>query len=132
INLGSKVKALPEDGSIPHMPDWRWIHTPGHSPGHVSLFRESDRTLIAGDVFVNVKQESLYKVITQEKEINGPPRYLTTDWEAAKQSLEKVKALKPEIAITGHGHPLSGMELKEGLDDLLDNFDEEAIPDYGK
>ena len=50
-----------------------------HTPGHISLFREKDRTLIAGDAFVTVKQEYLYKVITQEQEISGPPRYLTTD-----------------------------------------------------
>ena len=84
VDLGHHVEALPFDGSVPHMPGWRWIHTPGHTPGHISLFREEDRTLIAGDAFVAVKQESLYKVITQDKEINGPPRYLTTDWNAAK------------------------------------------------
>lgn len=38
--------------------------------------------------FVNVQQESLYKVIKQEREINGPPSYLATDWEAMKQSIE--------------------------------------------
>ncbi|MEC2531108.1 MBL fold metallo-hydrolase, partial [Bacillus cereus] len=79
IDLGNSVKALPIDGTVPHMPEFRWIHTPGHTPGHISLFREKDRTLIAGDAFVTVKQEYLYKVITQEQEISGPPRYLTTD-----------------------------------------------------
>ena len=53
------MQALPEDGSIPHLPDWEWIYTPGHSPGHVSFFREKDLTLIVGDAFVTVKQESL-------------------------------------------------------------------------
>ena len=46
-------------------------YTRTHS-GHISLFREKDRTLIAGDAFVTVKQEYLYKVITQEQEISGP------------------------------------------------------------
>lgn len=112
--------------------DWRWLHTPGHAPGHISLFREKDRALIAGDVFVNVKQESLYKVLTQEREINGPPRYLTTDWEAAKQSVEKVAALKPEVEVTGYGHPVQGRTLSEGLEKLVGEFAERAIPDYGK
>ena len=40
------------------MPGWRWVHTPGHTAGHVSLFRDADRTLIAGDAFVTTKQES--------------------------------------------------------------------------
>lgn len=132
VNLGNNVEALPEDGTVPFLDDWCWIHTPGHAPGHVSLFRERDRALIAGDVFVNVEQESLYKVLTQKKEINGPPRYLTTDWQAAKESVEKVAALQPEVAVTGHGHPVSGEELKEGLNKLVEEFDEVAVPDYGR
>src|SRR5690606_21003093 len=80
IDISEHVSALPEDGTIPHMSGWKWIHTPGHTPGHVSIYRESDQVLIAGDAFVTVKQESLYKVLTQEQEISGPPRYLTTDW----------------------------------------------------
>ena len=59
INLGDHAIALPSDGSIPGMPDWKWIPTPGHTEGHVSLFREKYRTLIVGDAFCTVKQESL-------------------------------------------------------------------------
>ncbi|WP_142505425.1 MBL fold metallo-hydrolase [Melghirimyces algeriensis] len=132
VDLGNNVEALPADGSIPYMPGWRWIHTPGHTPGHISLFRDEDRSLIAGDAFVTVKQESLYKVITQEKEINGPPRYLTTDWDAAEESVKKLEALKPAVAVTGHGHPMSGEELSKGLQILVNEFDRIAIPDYGR
>lgn len=53
------------------MKGFRWIHTPGHSPSHISLFREEDGCLIVGDAFVTVKQESLYKVLTQELELAG-------------------------------------------------------------
>jgi glyoxylase-like metal-dependent hydrolase (beta-lactamase superfamily II) len=42
------VMPLPPDGVVPFLPDWRWIHTPGHTPGHVSFYRESDGSLIAG------------------------------------------------------------------------------------
>ncbi|MFD1396386.1 MBL fold metallo-hydrolase [Kroppenstedtia eburnea] len=132
VNLGSHVTALPGDGSIPHMSGWRWIHTPGHTPGHISLFRDQDRSLIAGDALITVKQDSLYQMITQEKELNGPPRYLTTDWNAAKESVKKLAALKPAAMVTGHGHPLSGKELAEGLDQLVREFDSRAIPDYGR
>ena len=103
VDLGNNVEPLPSDGSIPNMPGWQWIHTPGHSPGHISLFREKDHSLIVGDAFVTVKQDSLYNVLTQELEISGPPRYLTTDWGAAKESVIRLEALKPKIAITGHG-----------------------------
>jgi len=132
INLGSHVQALPSDGSVPHMDGFRWLHTPGHSPGQVSFFRDSDKTLIAGDAFITVKQDELYKVLTQEKELHGPPRYLTTDWKAAKASVEKLRDLHPEVAVTGHGLPMSGEELSNGLDELVSDFDRVAVPDYGK
>ncbi|OUB91153.1 MBL fold metallo-hydrolase [Bacillus thuringiensis serovar medellin] len=132
IDLGNSVKALPIDGTVPHMPEFRWIHTPGHTPGHISLFREKDRTLIAGDAFVTVKQEYLYKVITQEQEISGPPRYLTTDWKAAKESVIKLEKLKPLTAVTGHGIPMSGELLSTNLKTLVQEFDKIAVPDYGK
>lgn len=132
INLGMHVHELPTDGTVPHLKGFRWIHTPGHAPGHVSFFREEDRVLIVGDAFVTVKQDSLYKVFTQELEISGPPRYLTTDWEAAKRSVHTLKNLNPEIAVTGHGLPMSGLILKESLEKLDSQFDEIAIPDYGR
>ncbi|MFG6147440.1 MBL fold metallo-hydrolase [Halobacillus sp. B23F22_1] len=132
IDLGSNVEPLPADGNVPHLPDWQWVHTPGHTPGHISLFREHDRTLIAGDAFVTVKQESLYKVVTQKKEVSGPPRYLTTDWDSARASVEKLEALKPATAITGHGQPLIGKELAQGLEKLVRDFDKIAVPDYGR
>ncbi|WP_010270933.1 MBL fold metallo-hydrolase [Paenibacillus senegalensis] len=132
IDLGSHVRMLAADGTVPHMPDFKWIHTPGHTPGHISLFREKDRTLIAGDAFVTVKQEYLYKVITQEQEISGPPRYLTTDWKSAQQSVVKLEALQPAAAVTGHGLPMSGELLTTSLKKLVKEFAEIAVPDYGK
>jgi glyoxylase-like metal-dependent hydrolase (beta-lactamase superfamily II) len=132
INLGDHVEKLPADGSVPFMDGFRWIHTPGHAPGHVSFFRDSDRALIAGDAFVNVKQDALYKVVTQEEEINGPPRYLTTDWQAAWESVKKLSDLNPSVAVTGHGAPAAGETLSNGLRRLVNEFDTLAIPDYGK
>lgn len=132
IDLGDHVSKLPDDGSVPSMPGWSWIHTPGHTPGHVSFFRDSDRSLIAGDAFVTVKQESLYKVIMQQPEISGPPRYLTTDWDNAKASVRTLEALKPQAAVTGHGIPLTGETLSESLRTLVVDFDRIAVPDHGK
>lgn len=132
INLGGSVHPLPNDGSVPHLPDWRWIHTPGHSPGHVSLYREADGTLIAGDAFITVKQESALSVISQEKELHGPPAYFTTNWEQARDSVCKLAALRPQRAITGHGQPVAGEQLRTGLDHLAKNFDELAVPEHGR
>ena len=132
INLGDHVKPLPSDGSVPLLSDWKWVHTPGHSPGHVSFFRESDGALIVGDAFVTVKQESLFKVLVQEQEISGPPRYFTTEWTQAWHSVKKLKDLKPTVAITGHGLPMDGQALTENLTLLVNKFDQIAIPKHGR
>ena len=132
IDLGARVRPLPDDGSVPHMPDWRWLHTPGHTAGHVSLFRNDDRCLIAGDAFVTTKQESLYAVVTQEREVHGPPAYFTPDWANARRSVERLAALRPAIAATGHGPPISGQELNHGLEKLVREFERIAMPDRGR
>jgi len=132
IDLGPRIRPLPADGSIPEMPGWRWIHTPGHSPGHVSLFRDSDRTLIAGDAFVTTDQESALAVALQTPVIHGPPKYFTIDWEAARRSVEALAALRPATALTGHGPPVSGDDLRRGLDLLASRFEEIAVPRRGR
>ena len=62
IDVSRWLQRLPEDGSVPQMPGWRWIHTPGHTPGHISFWRERDWTIIAGDAFITTNQESAYAV----------------------------------------------------------------------
>ncbi len=137
FDVGDRARALPEDaggdaGAVPGAPDWRWHVTPGHSPGHVSLFRERDRALVAGDAFVTTKQESLLAVYEQRLEIHGPPMYYTPDWDAARASVERLAALEPRVAVTGHGLPVSGDLLATGLRDLARDFDRVARPAYGR
>lgn len=132
IEISDVLRPLSPDGSVPGLSDWKWIFTPGHSPGHVSFFRESDKLLIAGDAFVTVEQDSMYKVLVQKEEVHGPPVYLTNDWPAARDSVRKLAALNPEIAITGHGTHMVGEKLRSGLSQIADRFDELALPDYGK
>ncbi|MBA2875517.1 MBL fold metallo-hydrolase [Thermaerobacillus caldiproteolyticus] len=132
INLGEKVKPLSEDGAIPFLPGWRAIHTPGHTRGHISLFREEDRVLLTGDAFITVKQESLWAVLLQQKGIHGPPMYFTPDWEQARQSVIQLYHLQPTIALPGHGMPMYGEQLQNSLEQLVKRFDELAIPDHGR
>ena len=126
------VRMLPEDGTVPGMDGWRWIHTPGHTPGHVSLFREADRTLIAGDAFVTTRQESLLAALTQRPEMHGPPAYFTPDWRVARESVEGLAELEPEIAATGHGRPMRGYAMREALKLLARDFDRLAVPPGGR
>jgi glyoxylase-like metal-dependent hydrolase (beta-lactamase superfamily II) len=132
IDLGSQAQALPLDNVVPQLPDWRWIHTPGHTRGHISLYREGDGVLIAGDAFVTVEQESLYKVMTQKQEVHGPPAYFTPDWKQSEESVRILHALRPTIAATGHGTPMAGEALNEGLSTLVSQFEDVAIPDRGR
>ncbi|HEX8460882.1 MAG TPA: MBL fold metallo-hydrolase [Segetibacter sp.] len=132
INIWRYIKVLPANGNIPVLPEWKYIETPGHAPGHISLFRETDRVLIAGDAFVTTQQESLVSVMLQRKIISGPPKYFTPDWISAKNSVDKLIELEPKTAATGHGQPMRGKELQAALVDLKENFYKKSIPEQGR
>ncbi|HZH98837.1 MAG TPA: MBL fold metallo-hydrolase [Fimbriimonadaceae bacterium] len=126
------LQTLPDNGSVPHMPGWRWIATPGHTPGHISLWREADRCLIVGDAFVTTKQESIYATMTQEIEMHGPPQYFTQDWESARRSVQELAALEPNVVVTGHGQAMQGAEMRAALNALAADFDHIAVPKQGR
>jgi glyoxylase-like metal-dependent hydrolase (beta-lactamase superfamily II) len=132
IDVSAHVRPLEEGSSVPGMDGWRWVATPGHSPGHLSLFRDSDRTLIAGDAVTTTQQESLIAVATQRREVHGPPAYFTPDWSSAAESAGRVAALEPELLATGHGVPLSGAEMRAALRRLTSHFEEAAVPSIGR
>ena len=129
FDVGNRLKPLPADQGVPGMPGWKWLHTPGHAPGHISLWRESDRTLIAGDAIVTTGQESVYEVLTQKPEMHGPPRYLTPDWDEAERSVALLASLEPEVIITGHGRPVKGETMRARLKELSANFLSIAVPE---
>ncbi|MBB3565272.1 glyoxylase-like metal-dependent hydrolase (beta-lactamase superfamily II) [Rhizobium sp. BK512] len=129
VNVEQRLQPLPQDRSVPFMPGWTWLHTPGHAPGHVSLWRAADRCLIAGDAIVTTGQESVYEVMTQRPEMHGPPRYLTPDWGEAQYSVVELAGLKPELIITGHGQPVRGANMRARLQQLADKFKEIAVPE---
>lgn len=132
VNIKEALKPLPPDGSVPFLPDWKWLHVPGHTPGQIALFRVKDPLLVAADAFVSVRQDSMYRVLVQKKEVCGPPVYLTTDWDAAYQSVRKLAEHNPNIVITGHGQFMQGEDLKAGLENLVINWKEVAVPEHGK
>jgi glyoxylase-like metal-dependent hydrolase (beta-lactamase superfamily II) len=132
INVEEHLRELPEDGNVPDLSEWKYFHTPGHAPGHISLFRESDKLLIAGDAVVSTKQESVISVITQKKALHGPPKYFTADWGAAARSVKELAALKPDIIATGHGQTLYGPETKKQLNQLSKSFWQLGMPTKGR
>jgi glyoxylase-like metal-dependent hydrolase (beta-lactamase superfamily II) len=132
VNVGSRLQVLPANGDVPGMPGWRWIHTPGHSVGHVSLWREADRALIAGDAFITTAQESAYAVAVQKPEMHGPPTYYTVEWDKAGDSVRRLAALKPALVVTGHGEAMRGPEMGAALDALAREFEILAVPTQGR
>ena len=133
IDLGDRVRPLPTDGTVPAMPGWRWIHTPGHSAGHVSFFRESDRILVVGDAFVTTKQESMVGALFPvAPQVRRPPAYYTSDWQTARRSVENLTQLDPRIAIPGHGLPITGEVLRRGLATLVRDWERIAVPAHGR
>jgi glyoxylase-like metal-dependent hydrolase (beta-lactamase superfamily II) len=136
VDLGSRLRALPGEGAelaLAELPGWKLLHTPGHTPGHVSFFREADRTLLVGDAFCTTKPESFFDAnITQPAELHGPPSYFTQDWAAARDSVRKLATLRPVTVAPGHGKPLSGSGVPETLERLAREFEEIAVPENVK
>jgi glyoxylase-like metal-dependent hydrolase (beta-lactamase superfamily II) len=126
IDISTRVRALPDDGSIPPLPGWRWWHTPGHTDGHVSLFRDTDRVLVSGDAVITVRQESLGAVLTQAATLHGPPAYFTTNWSEALGSVRDLADLTPNVLVPGHGLPMTGPRLTRNLRAFADAFHREV------
>jgi glyoxylase-like metal-dependent hydrolase (beta-lactamase superfamily II) len=105
------------------------LHTPGHTPGHVSFFRPSDRTLLVGDAFCTTKPESFFEAaLAQHPELHGPPAYFTSDWQAARTSVQRLASLDAAVLAPGHGKSLAGADIPARLRELSQNFDRIAVP----
>lgn len=130
--LGRPILPLPADGAVPELPEWRVVDTPGHTPGHVSLWRPSDRVLIAGDALISTRQESASAVWSQRVEVRPPPAYFTPDWPTAFTSLQRLRVLAPDVLASGHGQPLQGVNWLAALDTLLAEFPQRGLPRHGR
>ena len=130
IDLGIRLRALPPEGEeLPILPGWQLLHTPGHTPGHVSFWRSEDQTLLVGDAFCTTKPESFFDAaIAQAPELHGPPSYFTSDWEQARLSVSKLAALGARTVAPGHGKPLAGPGVGSAIEKLASDFDRVAVP----
>ena len=121
-DFGDRVQPLPENGDVPGAEHWRWIHTPGHTPGHVSLFRETDGTLLAGDALATMDMDSWTSQLTRKRELHRPPAPFTTDWGIARTSIVRLSAWQPSVIAAGHGLPMAGSHAAEELRSLAEHF----------
>jgi hydroxyacylglutathione hydrolase len=81
-------------------PGFAVLDVPGHSPGHIALWREQDRTLICGDVFLNL---NFYTTLPG---LNEPPGLFTVDMARNRGSARRLAELEPALVLFGHGKPL--------------------------
>jgi glyoxylase-like metal-dependent hydrolase (beta-lactamase superfamily II) len=91
------------------------VATPGHTIGHISFWRESDRTLVLGDVLANTH------FLTGMPGLHEPPLFFSADPSGNRASARKVAAFEPSLVCFGHGPPLRDsrrfMEFVDGLAD---------------
>jgi glyoxylase-like metal-dependent hydrolase (beta-lactamase superfamily II) len=71
------------------------LHTPGHTPGSISLYDKEYRALLVGDT-----------VISRNGKLQGPPSQFTLDMGQAKASIERLSKLDFGVLLSGHGEPL--------------------------
>jgi hydroxyacylglutathione hydrolase len=83
------------------------VHAPGHTPGHLIYFRESDRVALAGDLLVNIS------FLTRRPGLREPPGVFTVDAEENRRSIRKLLDLRPRMICFGHGPPLRDVLLLE-------------------
>ncbi len=76
--------------------DLRVVATPGHTPGHISLFHPGLEALFAGDALTGA-----------DGAVAGPNREFTPDMTTAVSSVQRLADLQPRQILVGHGFPVT-------------------------
>jgi glyoxylase-like metal-dependent hydrolase (beta-lactamase superfamily II) len=100
------VTGLREDDVVG---DFRVVHTPGHTPGHVIYFRERDRLAVIGDLF------NTMGMWLRRRRLSQPPAHTSRDPAGNRRSIRKLLELRPSLVLPGHGPALSGVAPIEEL-----------------
>jgi hydroxyacylglutathione hydrolase len=93
---------------------FRVHHFPGHAPGLIGLWRESDRVAVVSDVVYFVDSARLRPL--PEGEASVPHPAWAWDHAKAKESVRRLAALEPKLVCAGHEGPLRGENLRETLE----------------
>jgi len=119
-SLKEVAQAFDPGATVPGLPDWDCIPTPGHSPGHIAFFRTGDRVLITGDALATVDLNSLrgfllWALRQNRQRVSAPPWYTTWNRRAAKESVAALARLEPRVLAPGHGMPIMGERTAQEL-----------------
>jgi glyoxylase-like metal-dependent hydrolase (beta-lactamase superfamily II) len=96
------------------------VHFPGHAPGLIGLWRESDRVALVSDTIYLVDSGRLKPLPEGEPSVPHPA--WAWDHQQAKQSVRKLAALEPKIVGAGHEHPLRGENLRPTLEAAAEKY----------
>jgi hydroxyacylglutathione hydrolase len=94
---------------------FRVVHFPGHAPGLIGLWRESDRLAIVSDVVYLIDSVRLGRPLPAG-EASVPHPAWAWDHAKAKESVRKLAALEPAVVCSGHDEPLRGENLRPALE----------------
>lgn len=94
---------------------FRVIHIPGHAPGQIALFRESDRLLIAADAIYTLDAETGLSASARV-----PHPFSNWDSEMARESIRRLIPLQAASVWTGHSEAVSGEDVAEQLEVAAD------------
>jgi glyoxylase-like metal-dependent hydrolase (beta-lactamase superfamily II) len=120
-NFGDRLREL-QPNEVPAVAGWEWLATPGHSPGHVSFFRPSDRVVLAGDAFATMNMDSWAGLISGKRTLARAGAPFNTDWDATRLSVKELAKLRPNVVGCGHGIPRYDSELPTRLETFAERF----------
>lgn len=102
-------------------------HAPGHTPGHVVLFREQDGVAIVGDVLFGMQPATL------RSGLHAPPSFFCSDAAENRRSMLKVFAARPRQMLFGHGRPQrSGRNWDDFAAEIQSQIDKESSRPEGR
>lgn len=98
------------EGAIPFLPGVEVVLTPGHMPGHLSLYLKEEKILVAADA-----------VVYEDGELNIANPAFTLDLPAAVQSVKKLRQMEIKKLVCYHGGVVEA-NIAQGLDNLIAKF----------
>jgi hydroxyacylglutathione hydrolase len=100
---------------------FRVLHFPGHAPGLIGLWRESDRVALVSDVIYLLDSTKMGRPLPKG-EASVPHPAWNWDHAKAKESIRKLAALEPALVCTGHDEPLRGDNLRPALERAAEKY----------
>jgi hydroxyacylglutathione hydrolase len=95
-----KISATVDEGD--ELAGFSVVHIPGHAPGQIALWRESDRLALSSDCFLTIDMWG------RNCDPRVPEQVYNFDTDQARASIRKLAALEPAAAWPGHAKPLTG------------------------